>query len=194
MGNSNFSKFEFSLKRTMLNILFGSCWFDWVNAYFNTAVGRIDYTPAVSDKYTKGKGVDIKCPMIKGLNKVESICQRACWDLFREKFVKIRPSWLKNPKTNRALELDCYSAKLGIAIEYQGPQHYQHPNYLNQTWEQFEAGRKRDEYKRIVCCKRGIMLIEIPCTVRNGHIKQYIWDRYMEKKNLYEDFFVLPRK
>lgn len=77
--------------------------------------------------------------------KPEQICKKALEKIFRTKFSRVRPSWLKNPKTGRNLELDCFSAEAGIpyglngiALEYNGPQHYKHmPSWTKMTKEQF---------------------------------------------------------
>jgi lipopolysaccharide biosynthesis glycosyltransferase len=57
-------------------------------------------------------------------NIFENMIRCCAEELIGEVMVKIRPAWLKNPKTNRRLELDCFSEKLKLAIECQGPQHY----------------------------------------------------------------------
>src|SRR5690606_5877566 len=54
----------------------------------------------------------------------EKLCREVFEEWFGEPFIKIRPEWLVNPKTNYKLELDGYCEKLNIAFEYNGIQHY----------------------------------------------------------------------
>jgi hypothetical protein len=48
------------------------------------------------------------------------------------------------------LELDCYSERLKLAVEVQGPHHYQDARV-----------RKTDKRKRDTCVKNGVQLIEV---------------------------------
>lgn len=53
-------------------------------------------------------------------------------------FIKVRPNWLINPKTNRRLELDMYNYHNKLAIEYNGLQHYIYPNYYHKSINDFK--------------------------------------------------------
>lgn len=70
--------------------------------------------------------------------------------LFKVKFVSIRPPWLINPKTHYRLELDGFNEKLGIAFEYQSAYH------------NIEYIKKKDKLKSKICKNRGLKLIIIP--------------------------------
>lgn len=65
----------------------------------------------------------------------------------------LRPNWLKNPNTNRNLELDLYDEQTKIAIEYNG--------YTHREPEQMA----RDKIKSDLCKKLGVKLIVVPDTV-----------------------------
>lgn len=54
----------------------------------------------------------------------ERVCRLIFETIFKNKFPKIRPDWLKSPTSNQNLELDGYCEPLGIAFEYNGEQHY----------------------------------------------------------------------
>lgn len=71
-------------------------------------------------------------------------------------FRKAKPSWLNY------MELDMYSKDLGLAIEYQGRQHYIHVPFFHKTIELFEAQRERDKRKKQLCQDNNVILIEIP--------------------------------
>src|SRR4051794_27306616 len=57
-------------------------------------------------------------------SKGEQICRRYLEGRFKVPFPKVRPEgWLINPRTGRALELDCFNAKMRLAVEYDGVAH-----------------------------------------------------------------------
>jgi hypothetical protein len=51
-----------------------------------------------------------------GEEKVRAVTEH----LMAAAFPSTRPSWLRNPKTNRTLQLDCYNKALGLAVEFDG--------------------------------------------------------------------------
>lgn len=79
--------------------------------------------------------------------------------IFNYKFPKKRPKWLKNPKTNRTMELDGYCKNLEIAFEYQGRQHYEKVWYMSNR--SFENLQKRDVIKLDICHKHNVLCIPI---------------------------------
>ena len=92
----------------------------------------------------------------------ENKCRKILEKIYNKKFPSIRPNWLKNPKTNRNLELDCYNDELKIALEYNGLQHYEFPNSFHKTKEEFENQKERDKIKKKLCKERKINLISVP--------------------------------
>ena len=67
--------------------------------------------------------------------KREEQCRLIFQSIFkRKKFPKVRPTFLRNPKTNRCLELDGYNKKLKLAFEYDGYQHYIYPNKFHKSY------------------------------------------------------------
>lgn len=123
----------------------------------------------------------IKQPVIKELNKSvskgEQICKQSLEKMFGKKFITVRPDFLKNPETSRNLELDCYNEELKLAVEYNGIQHYNWPNFTNQTQEQFINQIRRDKFKLEVCDDNGIYLIIVPYTIKHDDIYDYILER-----------------
>jgi len=105
----------------------------------------------------------------------ERACRRALEELFQVPFITTRRlPWLKNPKTGRNLELDCYNEQLALACEYNGYQHYVYPNIYHRTEEDFEKQQYRDNIKRELCDANGVYLITVPHTVNYEDIKDYI--------------------
>lgn len=90
-------------------------------------------------------------------------------------FVKMRPTWLRNPRTNRKCELDFYNEELKLAIEVQGQQHYVFPNSLHKTRGEWEDQVYRDRLKEDLCRYTGVTLVHVPFTVSQKDIESYIW-------------------
>jgi len=118
-------------------------------------------------------------------DKYASLGERYCVEFLEllfpnYKFNKIRPTWLRNPKTNRCLELDGFCSELMIAIEYNGIQHYVWPNFTNCTREQFLQQRYRDQIKEDVCRDKNICLLRIPYTVPMDRIPLAIYSQLLD--------------
>ena len=85
---------------------------------------------------------------------------------FNASFPKSRPDFMVNHVTGSkyCLELDCYNARLRLAVEFNGVQHYNFTPFFHRNKEAFYNQKYRDELKRIRCKELGITLIEIPFT------------------------------
>jgi len=70
---------------------------------------------------------------------------------------------IKNPKTNRSLELDCYLPSLNLAFEFQGKQHYEKNLFFHSksSRDQYEDLIYRDKIKEKRCRDLGINLIKV---------------------------------
>lgn len=113
----------------------------------------------------------------KSRNKNEEHCREIVERLTNHKFRSVRPNFLKNPETNRNLELDMYCEELKVAFEYNGVQHYHfipggyfHPN----GEEDFLKQQKRDRFKARKCKENGITLFVIPYTVKREDHEEFI--------------------
>lgn len=107
-------------------------------------------------------------------SKMESVCKRVAEEVFGEKFITVRPDFLRNPETGRNLEIDLYSEKLSIGIEYNGKQHYVWPNIFHKTYEDFIKQVRRDQLKVELCDRHGVYLITVPYNVQSHEVKEYI--------------------
>lgn len=116
-----------------------------------------------------------------GVSIGEFLCQTTLNDTFKENFEKIRPEWLKNPKTKRNLELDMWNPKHRIALEYQGSQHYLFPNTFHGTYNTFEDQVNRDALKVKLCKINKVTLLVVPYTVPHEHIPVYIYCELITK-------------
>jgi len=119
--------------------------------------------------------------------------QNKCCDIlekiYNKKFTRdVRPKWLRNPRTNHSLELDCYNEELKIALEYNGIQHYVWPNFIRtQTYEQFMDQVVRDMDKIDICDSHGVYLITVPYTVSFDELEDYIIERLPENATEYNE-------
>lgn len=69
------------------------------------------------------------------------------------------PGWLVNPFTNVQMHLDRYYIKLGVAWEFNGPQHYvKTPRFGAET---VARQRARDHMKAGLCADQGVRLIVV---------------------------------
>lgn len=108
-------------------------------------------------------------------SKGELECRRVLQQLFNKPFHKARPDFLSNPVTGGFnLELDCYDPQYGIAVEYNGIQHYKYVPYFHKNKEAFLNQKYRDDMKRRICKENGIILIEVPYTIRIENIRNFI--------------------
>jgi hypothetical protein len=102
------------------------------------------------------------------LDTSEEKCRKIFEKIYNCKFEKIRPDWLKNPETQRNLELDGYNAEIktplgkGLAFEYDGQQHHDYSPHFHKSYQDFVKQRQRDQFKDKTCRKLGILLIRIP--------------------------------
>lgn len=121
------------------------------------------------------------CPYC--LYKTEDIIRRYFELLLNKKFIKTKPDWLINPKTNKRLELDGYCEELNLAFEYNGRQHYEAVEYWHRN-QNLTDTQQHDKIKIEECKKRNINLIiisydEINYKTNNATIEKII----MEKLN-----------
>jgi len=136
-------------------------------------------------KYKKKKKKRVK------FNKHEEECRRIFQNVFRAKFKSVRPDWLKNPVTNKNLELDGYNETIkthlgiGLAFEYDGAQHAKYsPNHFHKNGvNEFVYQVKKDEWKDMRCKQKGVLLIRIPHFVAYEDLERYIRSE-LNRKNV----------
>ena len=123
------------------------------------------------------------------VNKNEERCREIFEKLYRREFPTIRPDFLKNPATNRNLELDGYCPTIktpigmGLAFEYDGIQHSQHSPYFhgNNPYK-FVYQVEKDKFKDKVCKEKGILLIRIPHFVAYNDLERFIRHKLKQNK------------
>ena len=89
-------------------------------------------------------------------------------------FEKVRPVWLRNPRTGRLCELDFYNDELKLGVEIQGLQHYVYPNNWHKNRSEWEDQIYRDRLKEELCRRANVTLVHVPFTVAANRVEQYI--------------------
>jgi hypothetical protein len=118
----------------------------------------------------------------------EERCRNILENFFNVPFLKCRPDFLVNPTTKKKLELDGFNSSIptkigmGLAFEYNGPQHYFFTPKYHKSVEDFEDQLLRDKTKQTLCTTNGILLLTIPYTVTN-------FEDYILKKIYENDLF-----
>lgn len=114
-------------------------------------------------------------------NKKESKGQKTVREYlekrFGKKFIECRPDFLKNPKTGRNLEYDCYNEELQLAVEYNGKQHYELCSNFHKSPTDFQKQVLRDNIKMRLSEKNGISLIVVPYNIEHSNIPTYLEEK-----------------
>lgn len=92
----------------------------------------------------------------------EKVCRFYMEQIFKHKFPKARPNWLKSINGKTLLELDGYSENLKIAFEHHGQYHYFVDGLYSKTKKSLERRQNVDQHKAEQCYSKGVKLIIIP--------------------------------
>ena len=76
-------------------------------------------------------------------------------------FESVYPDWLRNAVTKCPMQLDMYNEGKKLAVEYDGPQHYEFPNEYHKSEAEFVAQQDRDRQKDVACKERMITLVRV---------------------------------
>lgn len=95
-------------------------------------------------------------------HRTEALCRSLLERMLGVPLPKVRPRWLTNPTTRRALELDMYNETLKLAFEYDGSQHDVYSPMFHKNEDHFHYRRLLDRLKDDLCREAGVLLIRIP--------------------------------
>lgn len=113
----------------------------------------------------------------KRRHETETCMRERLGKIFGVEFKKVRPTWLRNPTTNRCLELDMYSEELALAFEYDGAQHTHFTPHYHGSREHYEYRVLVDQLKSRLCVEHDVTLIRIPYTIRPGNLISFLEGR-----------------
>ena len=131
------------------------------------------------------KDEEVKTKPKRMTSKGEEHCRQILEKIFNVPFKPTRNLvWLKNPETKRHLELDCYNADLGIALEYSGRQHYQYTPAFQKSINDFIQQIRRDDLKRRLCIDNNVWLIVVPFSVPESKREEWISKRLPQQVGL----------
>lgn len=122
------------------------------------------------------KGKQIKSNKFKGCSLLENRLRKLLERHFQCEFPNVRLPFLRNPLTNRLLELDLYSSQLKLAIEIDGIFHRTSNSHFykekdGKTIEdQFKDQQYRDQLKHRLCKENGIKLVVVHDSEINKHM------------------------
>ena len=110
------------------------------------------------------------------VSKGEAECKRVLESIFQRPFNKIRPYFLNNKVTGGDfnLEIDCYNEDLNLGVEYSGKMHYEYIPFFHKNYEAFLNQKYRDELKKRMCKDEGLILVEVPYTVKHENIESFL--------------------
>lgn len=134
------------------------------------AVGRKEREPTPWGLPNKSKG--------------EEMCARILANLLGIEFRTYRFDSIRFPETNQPLEIDCYNHEYKIGLEFNGPQHYEWPNWTGQSYEEHLAQTRRDHYKRMRCKELKIRLIEVHYETKKEDLRDFIKSE-LERMNVH---------
>jgi len=113
----------------------------------------------------------------------ERICRQYFEQIFKEKFIRCKPSWLIHDGVK--LELDGYCEILKLAFEHNGEQHYRVNGKFTKDETSLIKRKKYDLAKIDICNKFGVKLIVIPplfTELRVTDLKQFIINECLKQK------------
>ncbi len=110
----------------------------------------------------------------RGILRREPLVRDILEDMFGMPFPNIRMEDIRNPDTGRPLELDCYNARLKIAVEVNGKQHYEWVPYFHKRFEDFRKQRNHDRIRREGCEALGIFLLEVSYVIPMSDLKEHL--------------------
>lgn len=168
---------------------------EYTNAYGKLKVKCQDgheFDASLNNSYLR------QCPTCSS-NIGEFICKSIADHLILDgNFQKVRPKWLPSP-TGTKLEIDIYSDKYKLGLEFNGKQHYEYiPFFHGPTDEKFKKQQEIDTLKIKLCKENNVNLIVIPYTIPNvnlyDHIKTEFTKLGLELNNTPFDVSILKYK
>jgi len=116
------------------------------------------------------------------MSKGEALTKRYAEEIFGVKFHTVRPYFLTNPETGRALEYDLFAEVDGVpvAIEFNGYQHYVLSDF-HKSEDDLIKQKERDALKERISEEYGVRLITVHYShYSKGTIKEYLQEQALK--------------
>lgn len=94
-------------------------------------------------------------------HRTEALCRSMLERMLGFPLPKCRPPFLRNPTTNRCLELDMFNEEHALAFEFDGAQHTVYTPHYHSNKYHFEYRQLLDRLKTELCAEHGVRLIRI---------------------------------
>ncbi len=112
----------------------------------------------------------------------QKICQEIAESIFKRKFEQEKTfPWLINDRGN-LMRIDMYlgfkkpypNGIKGLAIEFNGEQHYRHVEFFHKKEEDFLRQKLNDVKERKLCKMNHVLLIDVPYTVEYHNMRNFL--------------------
>lgn len=185
-------------------ILFAIFWFIWGGKHTYEFVGvKPLQTPEmtyINDEQIVAQNPYYQTKFQKSNNttkssKGEDITREVFEDIMQKKvLLNVRPDFLKNPETGKALELDCFEEEYQLAVEYNGIQHYKFPSAYHKSEKEFYDQLYRDRLKKKLCEDANVYLIPVPywvdmCVVDPNNPDNLICSKFVSREVRYQRIY-----
>lgn len=131
-----------------------------LQSQLNKQLEKEIYEPVEKKLYVNDKNGD-KRKLKINQKSFENRIRKILTNYFQKEFKSVRPSFLRNPLTNRNLEIDMFCEQLKLGCEFHGCQHIKFIPYFHKTEQKFKDQLLRDQLKARLCKEHGIKLIII---------------------------------
>lgn len=121
-------------------------------------IARCGHENFVDFQHFKDQNCGIVCPMCVDNHESERIAYKIVKELYPD---VVKQHHIKTKAGKGCQSFDFYIPSKNMAIEYNGPQHYQFSTLFHRTEEGFKQQLERDERKRKYCETNNILLIEL---------------------------------
>jgi len=99
----------------------------------------------------------------------------------------LRPDILRNPKTDKNLEIDIFLTGFNVGIEYQGGVHF---NYIERFRNDVDSIRERDTLKSDLALQNRLSIVEI----FSVDLDNNFFDNFIKRIQNTSDFYFLQNK
>lgn len=97
--------------------------------------------------------------------------------LYDTNFTRARPTWLVDSFIQIPMELDFFNPQLGLCFQLHDESHYQYPNPVHTSYEDFQKQVYMDTVITKLCEENNVKLYIIPYNIDIGDICDFILEK-----------------